>query len=276
VIILKPFGGLCNRLRLIASGLTLARDIGTSARVIWKTGPDMVARFEDLLEPIAGVTVIGNGRYRFVQSPHSCPRPAAPVVTALNRALGVRHAYFETDIPMIWEGRVDLRTVPADETILLCTCQSLEPAADLDFGWVTPQPAIAARIATLRAGRQRSRAIGVHVRRTDHVESTRDSPLDLFVSRIEAEQAADGGVQVFLATDDPAVERTLVDRFGSGTVQTRPKRFGRDSVEAIQDAVVDLFALAGTSRILATAASSFSETAAAIGGIPLTILRRET
>jgi len=77
-----------------------------------------------------------------------------------------------------------------------------------------------------------------------------------------------------VATDDPATEEALVARFGRDVIMTSPKRFGRDSVAAIQDAVVDLFGLAATREILASASSSFSETASVLGRIPLTIVRK--
>jgi hypothetical protein len=274
MIVLKPFGGLCNRLRLVASGLTLARQIGTTTRLVWKIAPDMVARFDELFEPVEGLTIVPNGRYRFVQSPHAGPPLLAPFIEIINRGLGVRYAYFEDDMPSIWKGDVDLRRVGPAETVFLCTCQSLVAAKDLDFRWVRPRPRMAARIEQMRVSLRGSTTLGVHVRRSDLHAAIRESPLELFVARIDDALRADPQVRIFLATDDPESERALVDRFGSDTIRVAPKQFGRESVEAIQDAVVDLFVLSQTHEIMASAYSSFSETAAVLGGIPLTIVRR--
>jgi len=274
MIVAKPFGGLCNRLRVIDSARTLARRLGTETQVIWKTAADMVAPFDQLFDAPPDIRFRNDGRFRFIQSPADWPRVARPLVRVSNRLLGVTRAYFERDVPRIWNGEDDLSALRATDTVFFCTCQSLQNWKNLDYSWLRPQAELAERIRGHIAGFDGARVVGVHIRRTDHVISTGESPLELFVARMDVELQTRPGTKFFVATDDPETERALVDRFGQQWIHTHKKQFGRDSVEAIRDAVVDLFLLASTESLLASAASSFSETAAIIGCIPITILRR--
>ena len=274
MIVAKPFGGLCNRLRLIDSARTLAKRVGTDVCVIWKPAADMVATFDQLFEQPPDLRFRSDGRFRYVQSPSAWGYGSAPLISLANRLLGVDRAYFERDMPRIWNGDIELTALRASETVLLCTCQSLTTAATLDFSWLRPSGPLSERIDAERRRLGDQLPIGVHIRRTDHAVSIRESPLELFVERMTDEQRRDPAVRFFLATDDAETERVLRERFGPA-VQTYHKRFGRSSVDAIRDAVVDLFLLSATRELFASSGSSFSETAAVIGRVPLTILRRQ-
>lgn len=99
------------------------------------------------------------------------------------------------------------------------------------------------------------------------------SPTEAFVARIEAAIASDEADTVFVATDDPAEEDVLRRAF-PGRILSYPKRsLDRASPEAIQDALVDLYCLASTDKLLASYWSTFSETAVQIGAIPVDIVK---
>ena len=110
--------------------------------------------------------------------------------------------------------------------------------------------------------------VGVHIRRGDHNLAQERSPTAAFIERMAAEDAA---VRFFLATDSPAEEHALSIHFPNRII-TASKAFGRDSTAGMRGAVVDLYALARTSRLLGSYWSSFSETAAEIGGITLEVI----
>lgn len=113
---------------------------------------------------------------------------------------------------------------------------------------------------------------GIHIRRTDATEAIRRSPTRLFAEYIETRIMGDASAKFFLATDDRDVEREFLDRFGESVLVNNGKAFGRDSRDGMEDAYVDLLCLSRCSRIVGSYFSSFSQTAARIGGIPLTIL----
>ena len=112
------------------------------------------------------------------------------------------------------------------------------------------------------------RTIGVHIRRRDFVDMgwASRSPTELFVRLMEDEIARDADVRFYVATDSEQELADLQGRFGSRIVtQPTAHRASRSSTEAIRDAVVDMYTLARTNKIIASAVSTFSQMAARIG-----------
>lgn len=48
LIVLNPAGGLANRMRCIASGISLAKETEADFRVVWAVNDELAARFEDV------------------------------------------------------------------------------------------------------------------------------------------------------------------------------------------------------------------------------------
>ena len=113
--------------------------------------------------------------------------------------------------------------------------------------------------------------IGLHIRRTDHVESIEHSPDRLFIEKVEAEIEANADTKVFLATDNDDVKQTFRQRFGARII-TPTATADRNSVEGIRGGLTDMYTLAATSKIYGSAGSSFSPMAAKIGGTQLEII----
>ena len=90
---------------------------------------------------------------------------------------------------------------------------------------------------------------------------------------MEEEVEKHPNVVFYLATDDFAVKNEICRRFG-GKVLTLPTPTCRKSLAGIQNAVVDLWCLAHTKRLIGSYWSSFTDTAAELGRIPVTIVRK--
>jgi len=58
VVFLKPQGGLCNRLRVVDSGIMLARALKRKLVVVWEENEDLGAGYGDLFVPIPAVEVL--------------------------------------------------------------------------------------------------------------------------------------------------------------------------------------------------------------------------
>lgn len=114
------------------------------------------------------------------------------------------------------------------------------------------------------------RTLGVHVRRTDNVTAIRRSPLIAFRRRID--RLLDDGMAdtLFLCTDSDEVRRYFRETYGR-RVLTRQIEVHRDTLQGMRDAVIDLWCLALTSRILGSYYSSFSEIAAELTGVPFEV-----
>jgi len=79
----------------------------------------------------------------------------------------------------------------------------------------------------------------------------------------------------FLATDDPAVEDRLKQRYGEKLHTYSKRTLSRGSQEGIQDAFVDLMLLAQGSEIIGSFSSSFSAVASVFHRAPLHIIDKD-
>ena len=101
-----------------------------------------------------------------------------------------------------------------------------------------------------------------------------DSPhlqeIEKTISRMRAEVELDPKVKFFLASDGDESEKVILDTFGDKLIRTKPSIVSeRRTVRGQQDAVVDLFGLASTSRLIGTWPSTFLVLASMIGNKPL-------
>ena len=118
------------------------------------------------------------------------------------------------------------------------------------------------------ASRFSGTTIGVHIRRRDFVSHgwANRSPTELFVRLMEDEITRDDNVRFYVATDSEQELTDLQCHFGNRIVtQPTTHRASRRSVDAIRAAVVDMYTLARTGKVIASAGSTFSYMAARIG-----------
>ena len=141
-----------------------------------------------------------------------------------------------------------------------------------DLSWLKPSPQLASQIIELKK-RFAPNTVGVHLRGTDHLRGTeridkKYPPIEKMIARMRAEVELNPDVKFFLASDGEKREEEIVTLFEERLIRP-PKRDPRNTVEGQQDAVVDLFGLAATSRIIGTKRSSFATLAALMGNKPL-------
>lgn len=113
---------------------------------------------------------------------------------------------------------------------------------------------------------QGCRMIGVHIRRTDHKVCIEKSKTEWFIENMNQYLAEDSSVCFFLATDDADEEKRLQTIFPEKIITNRSKSYGRDSLNGMQDAVVDLLCLSQCEVILGSCTSVFSKFGAEYGG----------
>jgi hypothetical protein len=115
--------------------------------------------------------------------------------------------------------------------------------------------------------------IGMHIRRTDNIDSIRRSPLELFVEAGQRELAVCDDLTIFLATDSEDVKNEMRSVFGNRVV-TSEHEATRDSITGLREGLADMWTLSRTQRIYGSAGSSFSVMASRVGGNELQILER--
>lgn len=259
MINLMPDGGLCNRLRVIENGLRLARMQHERLNVFWFLyDASMNSTFSELFEPLPTEVRL----YEFQKRP------------LLSRFICTRHN------PLFYDGDraqnyLSLCRRGVTKWLPLLHKDGSEFIKDLgprDYSWLKPCPRLLAKIEAV-ASELGSGSVGLHIRRTDNEQSICNSPLELFIQRIEREIAANGNVKFFLATDDEQTKQILCLRYPENIV-TRQNVAARNDREGVADAVIDLFVLSRTRRLYGSYWSSFSEVASWIGGIPLEVVRK--
>lgn len=264
MITVMPEGGLCNRMRVIASAWLVAQAAGQPMQVFWYRTPDFNARFDTLFDT-AGLP------FRVTER-----RAMNRLVLALahTRALWVRLAgTVVLGVHDTEPGRFDLAATLArlrGRDLLIRSNSRLAFHRDM-FEIFKPVGEAARQVAAMRE--RLARSVGVHVRRTDNTKAREVSTLARFVALMRDEQSRAPDTEFFVATDEPAVLQGLRQDFGD-RIWEHPKRaYARDDPAALADALVDLYGLAGCRKLIGSYWSSFTDTAAELRGIELTIAK---
>lgn len=286
-LIINPMGGLANRMRAMASGLSLARDVSKLLnggkpyqilpQFVWLKNRELNAEFTDIFRMpdilVDRLEYPSRLKYDFL---YNIPRKRNLYITALTcRRFGVslydrdksyRDRFKDND------GEKELLSLIAGsinhgKSCLLRGCTVFYPF-DEDFYRSLFHPT--EEITTLVEERLNilgKHSVGIHIRRSDNVESISNSPDEMFVAKIKEILSSEANTRFYLASDSETVKTRFKKIFGDHIV-TGTKKADRNSVDGIKEAAIELFTLAGTDRIYGSYYSSFSEAAALIGKRP--------
>lgn len=267
---LVPFGGLANRLLTINSAIAFCRDNNTGLRIFWFKDWGMGAGFHDLFTPDASlenVRIIDARWYHFM---YDRPRKK-------NLWIPYPFQYICFD-KRIYEHRIFRGLQDGDLQQMLKSSHRSYLAHCFEFyksgmpcNPLLPAPHISERINEYRESLTGVPLTGIHIRRTDNSRSIQNSPLSLFIEKIQEEIAKDDAMRFYVASDSAEDKEALCNRFGSKII-TSFKPVRRDTGEGITDALVEMYILAGTQKIYGSSASTFSMYAARINNTPLEIL----
>ncbi len=267
MIILEPCAGLGNRLLALASAHELCEEMNRELVVIWKREAGCNAKAADLFD-FAGVRVIEISENGYKKELFGTIK--GNLTKKKYRSRGT--AFFPCDKIDQYkqQGRfAELREEIAREPALyIKSYTNLCELGKESFSFIRPSAAVSekGRDVFSRIG---AKTIGVHIRRTDHAEAIKNSPLELFFDRMRQE-IAEHDADFYVTTDDREVEQALKEAFPENRlILYEGKRIDRDSKEGIEDALIDMLALSKCSRILGSYQSTFSLIPSMMGGIPL-------
>lgn len=262
-ITLIPTGGLCNRLRAIATGVAVADKYNAEIIVCWNNSRGAKANFSDLFQPINKVNVRLNEN----------KKPIFKVTS--ERSYYLRSLFFKLLFDKVIYNYSFNRTsqdITLEENnklpqnLLLISCYPLCAKYSLKDLFV-PTQEIEEAICSITK-RFNHNTIGVHIRRTDNVVSINDSPLEVFIEKMNEEIEKNPNVLFYLASDDYGVKELMSKTF-SGRVISINEILNRNSTSGMKFAVIELFCLSRTNKIIGSYNSSYSEMAALLGDVPL-------
>lgn len=260
---------MANRMRVIASGVTLARRYGHRLRIIWYKDFGLNCRFDQLFEPIQASDITLKEAGWLDKILLDRPRKKNFYIPRLFHKMLFNDGLYEDDDKAIFVDQAfDYATwLRVNRSVYIATCY---PFQDIPHGLYrelfVPVPPLAERVEGY-ASRFSSHPVGVHIRRTDNAVAIAKSPLSLFIEAMETEVAAHPDTIFFVASDSEEVKNTLEERF-KGRILTASNPADRNSLQGMEDAVVDFFTLGKTTKILGSCNSSFSQLAAQLYGIP--------
>jgi hypothetical protein len=270
MLIVEPCAGLGNRLLGLASAYAVAQKLGRELVVIWKREIGCNIKASDLFElPMQVVEISENGLKK---------EPVAQLLGNQTKKKWRNRAelFLECDdVERIkkeqgYEGV--LHTLEQTKTVYLKTFGPIcEVNAD-DYRFLQPSAAILEKGNPLFAMLD-AHTVGVHIRRTDHTEAIANSPLSLFVERMQREVETDANATFFVATDDVTVKQELRESIpGERLIFHEKGIIDRDSKNGLEDALIEMLALSKCRKILGSYNSTFSLLPSYIGNIPLEVV----
>ena len=273
-LLLVPSGGLANRMRAIASAHQLCMSTESRLQVVWFQGWGMHAAFSDLFEAMDATKMELREATLWDYVINDRPRRHNLWMPWLPQKL-----YYGGDVKNELEIAA-LRDAGFDFEIWLRGHKRYMSCYD-EFGMV-PDTCYAElfhpnrqvmEIVTKNESQFSAYTIGMHIRRTDNIDSIRRSPLELFVEAGQRELAVCDDLTIFLATDSEDVKNEMRSVFGNRVV-TSEHEATRDSITGLREGLADMWTLSRTQRIYGSAGSSFSVMASRVGGNELQILER--
>lgn len=272
MIITEPWGGLCNRIRVMKSAINLAEKIKQPLKVYWVVNSDLNSRFEQLFETCDLFELVNVG------SDYD-PRMILGKKTATHyisqdelTAYNTSHTDAKMENETI-EAYINSFLTDSKKKVYIKTWNDFYRIGKLGYSWLKPVPSIAKQIEEIGA-RCGEHAIGIHIRRTDNAEAISNSPTELFIEKMEQELAQNPDTRFYLATDDENEKQKLMAHFGDKIVINPNCQLSRNSNLGMESAVIDLFCLGNTKKIYGSFNSSFSDEAARLKGIEKIIVRK--
>lgn len=300
-IVVQPTGGLCNRLRAINSVLDLLKTTNKTnyITVIWENNHELGASYKSIFKPNDKIKIIEtlpfSGKNMFNPLNMMKVWNTIPITKTnyqksykfrqiLGRENGFDKIIYQDEMFELVKNKFDFNELKNYDSLYIASCFDFEidyfdkysmeqETMNFPFSSFIPHASIKDKINQI-SKEFSSFTIGLHIRRTDHAGAIEHSPLSLFIDKMNEEIDLNEQTNFFLATDDKETEKELIQLFGTKIIINTEKAFDRDSEKGVQDAFIDVVCLSKTSKIYGSHASSFSETAAKMGMIPLIICEK--
>lgn len=261
-----PTGGLCNRMRAISTGIDIARQYKSKAKIYWNNCKGLKTDFTDLFKPIdiEEVEFIENKKWLFDIRDTKTYFLRLPILYTKYDMLSFNYAPF-----LVKDPKREIHTLintRKPKKLLIASCYQLGDLNDMDKIFV-PIDEIQEKINEI-TNKFSKHTIGVHIRRTDNTASMENSPLYAFEQRMKEEIGKDSSTMFYLASDDEEVKRHFTNLY-PGHVITFFDDISRNTIEGMRFAVVDLFCLSKTNNIIGSYYSSYSQVASVLGNIPI-------
>lgn len=256
MLIIQPVGGLCNRMRSINSARILAKRRKEKLIVIWFVNHELGCPFERIFQPTDAFSVINISSKWDLRKMWFQLSAMAFGTFAENETIKAHKGNGNLD-EAFFASLKKLTYIATEEHFYECH----------DYTPFVPAKEIENKIKEKQA-QLGSHAIGVHIRRTDNKPAIGKSSTDAFVKSMTDALSENPETMFYVATDDMNEEENLRKTFPEKIISNENRDLSRDSIAGIQDAMLDLYCLSKTNKIIGSFFSSFTDIAADMEGIP--------
>lgn len=264
-----PYAGLCNRMRVMASGYACARELGYSTRVHWTWSlAECRAKFQDLFElpSLPDLEIQETNSLLYHQDNHFNLHLPSLLRSVVFKRVIKDYNFRDAESRQSLASYLKQQQVSGD--VALCSMHQCGPNYPLKELF-RPRAEILREIDALVPEGSAADMVGVHIRRTDHTIAIKYASIDAYATAMKEELDKNPACRFFLATDEAEVKDELIRRFGKERLVTAQLVLRRDAREGMVGAVIDLFSLSRTGKIIGSFRSSYSEIAAELGDIPM-------
>jgi len=254
-------------MRSLDAAMTISKASGIELKVEWYKDPNLMSEyFENLFEVPSQIKKIITKNYM-----GKFGKLQKTIQKRLNK-IKYKHCLYEKDLAAFINDGGDLVELAKSGSLCIASCKGFYPVSPM-FENFKPKPEILNEVNSVIGGHEN--IIGVHIRRDDHLEAIRRSPLDLFEKIMSEEIKLTPDIKFFLATDSLETQEHMINLFSDKIIMHQKTSLDRDNVSAIKDAMIDLYCLSRARKIIGSYGSSFSDVAAQINDIELIILDNE-
>lgn len=277
MIIVEPCAGLGNRFIALASAYKAAESLGERLTVIWKSESVLGASMDELFSLPQDVDVVQIREFGYKKDLIGQIR--GNIIK--NKYKKMSDVFFSCDdiMNLYNEKGSDgvSRVIKDNKNVYIKATNPFFDIFDTEnmFDFIKPAEDIAARRDEILKAAYGKRLVGVHIRRTDHIEAIKNSPLELFIDRMKDELSNNTETYFYVATDSPDTERELKEIFKDRIITFDDKCLKRETVSGIKDAYVEMLCLAAGEKIFGSFNSTFSLMASRLGNIPLVVVKKE-
>jgi len=241
-------------MRVINSGWELAKERKEKLLILWNCNKELNCPFDSIFRPIKEFRIINiysvlDPRKLYYQKTAKTYLNNEEIISHRNKA-GQLDADFVNNIR---------------SNCYIFTWEHFYPARD--YHLFIPTESLQKRIDQMTADFD-SFCVGVHIRRTDNKPAIGKSSTQAFIRAMQQELLQNPDTKFYLATDDKKEEETLRKVFPGKILSNEKRCLRRDSAEGIYDALLDLYCLASTNKIIGSYFSSFTDIAADMHKIP--------
>jgi hypothetical protein len=268
-LIIVPIGGLCNRMRVIDSAYALFNNKNAEVEIIWIKNKWMGSGFSKLFEPI----ISSNIRIKEAASVYNVmfgkPIYQNLFLPFIFQKLLFQKVINQAEAPQLIKENYAFTELLDYRRSFLTTFHRFYENEN-KYSFLSPLSFLKEEVQKI-ASKFGDYTIGVHIRRADNTHSTARSPLSLFIEKMKNELRGNENTTFYLASDSLAVKEELIAEFGN-RILCEMENAERDTEKGVQKALIELYALSETKKIIGSYSSSYSIAASELSDIPLDII----